>query len=121
MALVLTQAIIPAGARTKAIPISRRLAATDFSAVSPPALVITAGFDPLRDGGELVRGAALKAAGVPVELVRYEGMIHGFFAFPNVFDVARDGDRATRRTLATAAHLGAECRACTGSPRVVAE
>ena len=52
------------------------------------ALVITVEFDPLRDEGERY-GERMRAAGIPVQLTRYNGMIHGFFAMGTVIDQGR--------------------------------
>jgi acetyl esterase len=52
------------------------LRAPDLSGL-PPAYVLTAGFDPLRDEGEEY-AAALAACGVPTALRRHDGLLHSF-------------------------------------------
>lgn len=53
----------------------------------PPALVITAGFDPLCDEGEDY-ARRLRRDGVLVDSVRYGGMIHGFFGMGRAIETA---------------------------------
>lgn len=52
----------------------------------PPAYVITAGFDPLRDEGRMY-AERLQEAGVPTTHVDYEGMVHGFWNMTGVIDM----------------------------------
>jgi acetyl esterase/lipase len=64
----------------------------------PPALVITAEYDPLRDDGERY-ARRLAEAGVPVTLTRYPGMVHSFFRLTNVLEAARDAVREVASAL----------------------
>lgn len=50
----------------------------------PKTLILTAEFDPLRDEGEAY-GNKLSESGVPVEIHRIEGALHGFFSLPPSF------------------------------------
>ncbi len=56
----------------------------------PPAYIVIAQHDPLRDEG-LAYAAALKAANVPVTVARYDDQIHAFFTLVNLMESA---DRA---------------------------
>ncbi len=63
------------------------LRAADHSSL-PPALIVTAEYDPLRDDGRAY-AAKLRDAGVPVTYSEYDGMIHGFYWMQGVVDVSK--------------------------------
>nr|WP_260860335.1 alpha/beta hydrolase [Streptomyces cupreus] len=88
------------GTRTRAVVSPLRTAVHTLRGL-PPALVLTAEADVLRDEGEAY-ASRLRAADVPVVSVRYHGTIHGFV----LFDLLRDTDasRAARIQVTDTLH-----------------
>jgi acetyl esterase len=68
-------------------PYASPMQAPDLSGM-PPAIVITAEIDPLRDEGEAY-AKRLTMAGVPVQMTRYDGVTHEFFGLAGVVDNAK--------------------------------
>ncbi|MBA4306859.1 MAG: hypothetical protein C0429_09000 [Sphingopyxis sp.] len=56
----------------------------------PPALIVTAGFDPLVDEGEAYH-RRLAAAGVESSYHCFDGAFHGFLSFAGALDAGREG------------------------------
>ncbi len=83
--------------REKTDPRASPLFATDLRGL-PPALVLTAGFDPLRDEGRAY-AEKMSGAGVEVEHRCLEGSIHGFFSFGGVFPRSRRAVEDSARAL----------------------
>lgn len=69
-------------------PLVSPLLAEDLSG-SPPAVIITAGYDPFRDEGRMY-AERLEAAGVPTQHTCYESTIHGFINYGNALDIAEE-------------------------------
>ena len=74
--------------------------AADLSGLAP-AVVITAGFDPLVDQGEAY-AKRLKAAGVPVTYRCYDSLAHGFTAFTGAVPAADAACREVARLVGEA-------------------
>jgi acetyl esterase len=74
---------------TRSDPRLAPLRAADLSG-APPAIVLTAEHDVLRDEGEAY-AERLRAAGVDVSHKRFAGQMHGFFALVNVLPASADG------------------------------
>ena len=70
----------------------------------PPALVITAGYDPLRDEGRAY-AFRLHQEGTQADLVEFGGMLHGFLSSPMLLHGARRGTSLAAAALREA--LGA--------------
>jgi len=83
-------------------PYASPLRAPDLAGL-PPAYIVIAQHDPLREEG-LEYAAALEAAGVPVTVARYDDQIHAFFPLVNLLESAdravADAGAAIRDALA---------------------
>lgn len=78
-------------------PYASPLLADDLAGL-PPAHIVTAECDPLRDEGEAYC-RRLRAAGVAADLRRYDGMFHGFFGMGDLLDGARRAQGAAFAAL----------------------
>jgi acetyl esterase len=81
--------------------VSPLLASDEAFAASPPTLVVTAEFDPLRDEG-VAYAQRLAAAGVTTSHVMFNGQIHGFISLPEFLDDAHAARALVAQAIATA-------------------
>lgn len=70
----------------------------------PPAVIVLAGHDPLRDEG-IAYAEALDAAGVPTTRCTFDGAIHGFMTMP-MLDLAHQARREASRSLSDVLNHG---------------
>jgi len=68
---------------------------------APPALVVTAGFDPLKDEGRDY-AERLKAAGVAATHVEYPALVHDFYIMPDVSPAVAEAAAETAQALRAA-------------------
>jgi len=73
----------------------------------PPALVVTAGYDPLRDEGRAYAWR-LQQEGTQADLVEFGGMLHGFLSSPMLLHGARRGTTICAAALREALVLRAQ-------------
>ncbi|MFE9327626.1 alpha/beta hydrolase [Nocardia sp. NPDC052278] len=64
----------------------------------PPAVVVTAEYDPLRGEGEAYADR-LEQAGVAVQRKRFDGQSHAYFSFVNVLPASADGIRYVAKAI----------------------
>jgi acetyl esterase/lipase len=90
--------------RDRSHPDASPLRATDHSGL-PPAYVVIAEYDPLRDEG-LAYAERLKAAGVPVTINRYGDQCHVFYTLVNLMESANQAVTETAQEIKKAVGAG---------------
>ena len=96
-----TNHYMPADADKKDPLASPHFAPDSLLQGAPPALIITAELDPLRDEGEEY-GRRLVANGVTASVVRYNGMFHSFFQMHQLLDDANSAHTLASSMVAKA-------------------